>query len=371
MCLATKKQEEGENASLVRYDLNGQCRPPPTGTGPRVPGSRLQPGGRWCFVGARWEMLSYAFFPSLCSQSSFALRSNHAAAGKWPGGRALPFPGRRHLQSKHPPSPVPDRPREGAACAALHPAGPSKRAGWVPCFTPPLHMEVPVSRTARVGGTPIPSARRSVSVWAEKAQTPPLDTQSPQSGAGVRPCRPPAALTGRQPWGGAGVCSPVPRDDSRVLSWQHFSVSGEQKEGAVVPVRCSDPSLPGIAFLCHVACVPRRLAVTFSALTPVVPSPTFQVVSSQPYVGDCRGPAALRLLNALHYSVHPALDQLWSKRVPLLVEHIEGRKGLLLGRNSAGVTFSKLHWGCPRVGWATAPTPRYAGALQKCHFLFL
>ncbi|XP_074434148.1 maestro heat-like repeat-containing protein family member 1 isoform X4 [Larus michahellis] len=47
------------------------------------------------------------------------------------------------------------------------------------------------------------------------------------------------------------------------------------------------------------------------------------VVSSQPYVGDCRGAAALRLLNVLHYSVHPALEQLWSKRVPLLVEHIE------------------------------------------------
>ncbi|XP_014811632.1 PREDICTED: maestro heat-like repeat-containing protein family member 1 isoform X1 [Calidris pugnax] len=47
------------------------------------------------------------------------------------------------------------------------------------------------------------------------------------------------------------------------------------------------------------------------------------VVSSQPYAGDCRGVAALRLLSVLHYSVHPALDQLWSKQVPLLVEHIE------------------------------------------------
>ncbi|XP_040403443.1 maestro heat-like repeat-containing protein family member 1 isoform X1 [Cygnus olor] len=47
------------------------------------------------------------------------------------------------------------------------------------------------------------------------------------------------------------------------------------------------------------------------------------VVSSQPYAGDCRGTAALRLLNVLQYSVHPALEQLWSKRVPSLVEHIE------------------------------------------------
>ncbi|XP_032038345.1 maestro heat-like repeat-containing protein family member 1 isoform X3 [Aythya fuligula] len=47
------------------------------------------------------------------------------------------------------------------------------------------------------------------------------------------------------------------------------------------------------------------------------------VVSSQPYAGDCRGAAALRLLHVLQYSVHPALEQLWSKRVPSLVEHIE------------------------------------------------
>ncbi|XP_065585206.1 maestro heat-like repeat-containing protein family member 1 isoform X3 [Cyrtonyx montezumae] len=47
------------------------------------------------------------------------------------------------------------------------------------------------------------------------------------------------------------------------------------------------------------------------------------VVSSRPYTGDSRGTAALRLLHALRCSVHPALEQLWSKRVPLLVEHIE------------------------------------------------
>lgn len=60
--------------------------------------------------------------------------------------------------------------------------------------------------------------------------------------------------------------------------------------------------------------------------------------------------AALRLLNVLHYSVHPALDQLWSKQVPLLVEHIEGRKGshllqtrLLVPRNRAGTAHMPDH----------------------------
>ncbi|XP_026723275.1 maestro heat-like repeat-containing protein family member 1, partial [Athene cunicularia] len=47
------------------------------------------------------------------------------------------------------------------------------------------------------------------------------------------------------------------------------------------------------------------------------------VVSSQPYAGECRGAAALRLLGVLHYSIHPALDLLWNKKVPLLVEHVE------------------------------------------------
>uniref|UniRef100_A0A663N4H3 Maestro heat like repeat family member 1 n=1 Tax=Athene cunicularia TaxID=194338 RepID=A0A663N4H3_ATHCN len=50
---------------------------------------------------------------------------------------------------------------------------------------------------------------------------------------------------------------------------------------------------------------------------------SLSVVSSQPYAGECRGAAALRLLGVLHYSIHPALDLLWNKKVPLLVEHVE------------------------------------------------
>ena len=64
----------------------------------------------------------------------------------------------------------------------------------------------------------------------------------------------------------------------------------------------------------------------------------FQVVSSRPYTGDGRGAAALRLLHALCCSVHPALEQLWSKRVPLLVERIEGRRGFLWGGTGGCLT---------------------------------
>ncbi|XP_074842542.1 maestro heat-like repeat-containing protein family member 1 isoform X2 [Carettochelys insculpta] len=46
-------------------------------------------------------------------------------------------------------------------------------------------------------------------------------------------------------------------------------------------------------------------------------------VSSQPYLGGGRGAAALRLLNVLHPNIHPMLGQLWEKKMPLLVEHLE------------------------------------------------
>uniref|UniRef100_A0A8U7NY87 Maestro heat like repeat family member 1 n=1 Tax=Corvus moneduloides TaxID=1196302 RepID=A0A8U7NY87_CORMO len=54
--------------------------------------------------------------------------------------------------------------------------------------------------------------------------------------------------------------------------------------------------------------------------------PLFQVVSSQPFLGNGRGAAALRLLQALR--LHPDLENLWNKEIPLLLEHLEGGKRL-------------------------------------------
>uniref|UniRef100_A0A452HQ23 Uncharacterized protein n=1 Tax=Gopherus agassizii TaxID=38772 RepID=A0A452HQ23_9SAUR len=48
-----------------------------------------------------------------------------------------------------------------------------------------------------------------------------------------------------------------------------------------------------------------------------------KIVSSQPYLGDGRGAAALRLLNVLHLNIHPVLGELWNKKIPPLVEHLE------------------------------------------------
>ncbi|XP_042320426.1 maestro heat-like repeat-containing protein family member 1 [Sceloporus undulatus] len=47
------------------------------------------------------------------------------------------------------------------------------------------------------------------------------------------------------------------------------------------------------------------------------------VAASQPYLGDGRGAASLRLLNILNLSVHKALKPLWTKKIPALVEHLE------------------------------------------------
>ncbi|XP_062822975.1 maestro heat-like repeat-containing protein family member 1 isoform X2 [Anolis carolinensis] len=47
------------------------------------------------------------------------------------------------------------------------------------------------------------------------------------------------------------------------------------------------------------------------------------VVSSQPYLGEGRGSACLRLLNVLQLSVHKDLKPLWSRKIPALVEHLE------------------------------------------------
>ncbi|XP_077928001.1 maestro heat-like repeat-containing protein family member 1 isoform X6 [Halichoerus grypus] len=48
-------------------------------------------------------------------------------------------------------------------------------------------------------------------------------------------------------------------------------------------------------------------------------------VSSNPYLGDGRGAAALRLLDVLRHSIHPSLGQRWATAIPLLLEHLDER----------------------------------------------
>ncbi|XP_031465320.1 maestro heat-like repeat-containing protein family member 1 [Phasianus colchicus] len=100
----------------------------------------------------------------------------------------------------------------------------------------------------------------------------------------------------------------------------------------ITPVQFTNALTPICKSLMHLS-VKKREEGGNASLIPYdlngnLPSPhalttRLLVVSSRPYTGDGRGAAALRLLHALCCSVHPALEQLWSKRVPLLVERIE------------------------------------------------
>ncbi|XP_063155850.1 maestro heat-like repeat-containing protein family member 1 isoform X1 [Candoia aspera] len=51
--------------------------------------------------------------------------------------------------------------------------------------------------------------------------------------------------------------------------------------------------------------------------------PRLLIAASQPYVGEGRGAAALRLLHVLHLSIHKAAEPLWSKKIPALLQHLE------------------------------------------------
>ncbi|KAJ7338263.1 hypothetical protein JRQ81_011005 [Phrynocephalus forsythii] len=56
------------------------------------------------------------------------------------------------------------------------------------------------------------------------------------------------------------------------------------------------------------------------------------VVSSQPSPGEGRGAASLQLLQVLQPGIHKTLQQLWSKRIPALVEHLEAPTKAPLGQ---------------------------------------
>ncbi|KAM6318671.1 maestro heat-like repeat-containing protein family member 1 [Aegotheles albertisi] len=105
------------------------------------------------------------------------------------------------------------------------------------------------------------------------------------------------------------------------------------------------------------------------------------VVSSQPYVGECRGAAALRLLSVLHPSVHPALEHLWGKKVPLLVEHIEENtekslcqkeweEKLLLFLQETLVAVADNGWICHFVTEMCRQLSSYNGFLLEKNFLY-
>ncbi|XP_060275917.1 maestro heat-like repeat-containing protein family member 1 isoform X2 [Ovis aries] len=105
------------------------------------------------------------------------------------------------------------------------------------------------------------------------------------------------------------------------------------------------------------------------------------VVSSNPYVGDGRGAASLRLLSVLHQDIHPALGQRWATAIPLLLEHLDEyseetlpqeeweEKLLMFLRDSLAVV-SDNTWVCQLTLEMCKQLPNYNGMPLEKNFLY-
>ncbi|XP_040117477.1 maestro heat-like repeat-containing protein family member 1 isoform X3 [Oryx dammah] len=105
------------------------------------------------------------------------------------------------------------------------------------------------------------------------------------------------------------------------------------------------------------------------------------VVSSNPYVGDGRGAASLRLLSVLHQDIHPALGQQWATAIPLLLEHLDEyseetlpqeeweEKLLMFLRDSLAVV-SDNTWVCQLTLEMCKQLPNYNGTPLEKNFLY-
>ncbi|XP_070320400.1 maestro heat-like repeat-containing protein family member 1 isoform X8 [Odocoileus virginianus] len=104
-------------------------------------------------------------------------------------------------------------------------------------------------------------------------------------------------------------------------------------------------------------------------------------VSSNPYVGDGRGAASLRLLSVLHQDIHPALGQRWATAIPLLLEHLDEyseetlsqkeweEKLLMFLRDSLAVV-SDNTWVCQLTLEMCKQLPNYNGTPLEKNFLY-
>ncbi|XP_062987322.1 maestro heat-like repeat-containing protein family member 1 isoform X2 [Elgaria multicarinata webbii] len=105
------------------------------------------------------------------------------------------------------------------------------------------------------------------------------------------------------------------------------------------------------------------------------------VVASRPYLGEGRGAAALRLLGVLHPSVHKALQQLWSQKIPALVEHLEANtkaslsqkeweEQLLTFLEQTLTTISDTPWTCQLILEMYRQLSSYSGSSSEKNFLY-
>ncbi|XP_055482603.1 maestro heat-like repeat-containing protein family member 1 isoform X2 [Psammomys obesus] len=105
------------------------------------------------------------------------------------------------------------------------------------------------------------------------------------------------------------------------------------------------------------------------------------VVSSNPYLGDGRGAASLRLLKVIHWNIHPSLGQRWETTMPVLLEYLdehteetmslkEWEEKLLLFLRDTLAVVSDNTWICQLSQEMCKQLPSYNGTPQEKNFLY-
>ncbi|XP_026987887.1 maestro heat-like repeat-containing protein family member 1 isoform X6 [Sagmatias obliquidens] len=158
----------------------------------------------------------------------------------------------------------------------------------------------------------------------------------------------------------------------------------------LVPVRFTGALTPLCRSLVHLA-QKRQEAGAHALLIQyngnvTLPSPyamatRLLAVSSNPYLGDGRGAASLRLLSVLHRDIHPMLGQRWATAIPLLLEHLDGyteetlsrkeweEKLLMFLRDTLAVV-SDNTWICQLSLEMCKQLPSYNGTPLEKNFLY-
>ncbi|XP_028634702.1 maestro heat-like repeat-containing protein family member 1 isoform X3 [Grammomys surdaster] len=105
------------------------------------------------------------------------------------------------------------------------------------------------------------------------------------------------------------------------------------------------------------------------------------VVSSNPYLGDGRGAASLRLLKVMHQNIHPLLGQRWETTMPVLLEYLDEHteetlslkeweeKLLVFLRDTLAVVSDNI-WICQLSQEMCKQLPSYSGTPQEKNFLY-
>lgn len=105
------------------------------------------------------------------------------------------------------------------------------------------------------------------------------------------------------------------------------------------------------------------------------------VVSSNPYLGDGRGAASLRLLKVMHQNIHPLLGQRWETTMPVLLEYLdehteetlslkEWEEKLLVFLRDTLIVVSDNVWICQLSQEMCKQLPSYSGTPQEKNFLY-